>query len=155
MRRTWPVKKMKEISGCEGGVVNASGDLAAWGVNENNKTFSVQVADPKDIRRSLAWLTIDGSAVVTSGNYEKFFTNNGTRYAHIIDPKTGYPCTGIKSVTVIAPSAELADALATSVFVLGVQGGLTMINGLDGIECLLVDENDEMHFSKDLELNYY
>ena len=94
-------------------------------------------------------------AVITSGNYEKYFMHEGQRYSHIIDPKTGYPTTGIKSVTIVCSDAELADALATSVFVLGQENGLSMINSLKGIECLIITDENRVITSDNLKLNYY
>ncbi len=93
--------------------------------------------------------------MVTSGTYEKFFEINDKKYSDIIDPRTGYPATGTKSVTIVCPDAELADALATAVFILGEKEGIAMIDQLNGIECLLVNEKDELRTSKKLKLNYY
>ncbi len=97
---------MKNISGVTGGVVNASGDLITWSDNNEGKGWPVQISDPKNIEESLGWLNIHNASIVTSGDYEKYFTNEGLRYAHIINPKTGLPTTGIKSVTIISPDAN-------------------------------------------------
>jgi thiamine biosynthesis lipoprotein len=139
--------------GIENGLVNAGGDLLAWGTQANGSAWQVGIADPEDHNRIIAWLDVRDMAVVTSGNYEKFFTHNGRRYAHIINPLTGWPVTGIKSVTVFCDDAELADALATGVFVLGVKEGVALINGLPGIECFIVDEQNTFHTSEGLSLN--
>ena len=72
---------------------------------------------------------------------------------HIIDPRTGYPATGIISVTVFAPAAELADALATSVFVMGIEVGLNRINQLPKIECIIIDENGNIHTSDNIKID--
>ena len=85
--------------------------------------------------------------------YEKFVIFDGVRYSHIIDPRTGYPSKGLLSVSILTSTGELADALATSVFVMGVEVGLDFINQLKGVECILVDEHNKMHFSKNLNLN--
>lgn len=145
--------KEKMLSlGIDNGVVNAAGDLIAWGKDEHNKDFRVGIADPKHKDQVMSWLVVDNGAVVTSGDYERFALFNGKRYAHIIDPRTGYPTTGIKSVTIICSNPELADALSTSVFVLGQQAGLDLINQLKGIECLIITDNDELLTSINLEL---
>ena len=94
-------------------------------------------------------------SVVTSGNYEKFVLIDGKRYGHIINPKSGWPVTGIKSVTLICPDAELSDALATAVFVLGVDEGLQLVNRLKNTECLIIDDQNKIHTSDQLKLNYY
>jgi len=146
---------MSTIKDVKGGLVNASGDLIAWGFNNKSSNWSIQIADPKDQSKSIGWLSLNDMSIVTSGDYERFFTTNGVRYAHIIDPKTGYPTTGIKSVSIICPDAELADALATSVFVLGATEGLQLINGLNQIECIIITDNDRLITSNNLQLNYY
>lgn len=146
---------MQKMPGVRGGVVNASGDLITWGASPNNEGWRVNITNPKDKEVSLGWLTIDGLSVVTSGDYERFVEFDGKRYAHIIDPRTGYPTTGIKSVTLVCPDAELADALATSVFVLGTVEGLKLINQLKNFECLIVTDADAILTSAGLQLNYF
>ncbi|MCB0284899.1 MAG: FAD:protein FMN transferase [Calditrichaeota bacterium] len=146
-------KKMRE-SGIENGVVNAGGDLISWGNQADGKPWQIAVTDPKDKKKTIGWLDISNTAVVTSGNYEKFVEFNGQKYTHIINPKTGYPVFGTRSVTIICPDAELADALATSVFILGEKKGLELINTLKGIECFLITDRDELKSSSGLQINY-
>lgn len=146
---------MQSLPRVNGGVVNAAGDLITWGESGKEDGWPVQISDPKDIDNSLGWLNIKNASVVTSGNYEKFFMNNGIRYAHIINPKTGLPTTGIKSATIISPDAELGDALATSVFVLGVDKGLALINKLKNVEALIISDDDQLHMTNNLKLNKY
>ena len=141
--------------GIKSGVVNAAGDMVTWGKQADGQPWFVGIADPAEQDKVFSWLTADETAVVTSGNYEKFVDINGKRYGHIIDPRTGYPVTGLKSVTVICPDAELADALATSVFVLGQEEGLYLINQLKGVECMLITDKDEIVTSDNLHLHYY
>jgi thiamine biosynthesis lipoprotein len=100
-----------------------------------------------------AMMPVSNGAVVTSGNYEKYVQLDGKRYSHIINPKTGYPSSGIVSASVFASKAELADALATSVFVMGVDVGLDFIEQLKGVECILVDDSGKIHTSKGIEIN--
>ena len=147
--------KMATIPGVQGGIVNASGDLFIWGLQpDGNENWKIQISDPKKPFFSMANVEVKNTAVVTSGNYEKFFMSNGIRYAHIIDPKSGLPTTGIKSATVICPDAEIADALATALFVLGREDGLFLIDKLKGVEAILVTDNDEIVTSKNIQLNY-
>lgn len=148
-------KLMSEMTGVYGGAVNASGDLIVWGKQVDTDQWTIQIADPKNKERSLGALVLQDMAIVTSGDYEKYFMNNETRYAHIINPKTGYPTTGIKSVSIICPDTEVADALATSVFVLGKDAGLTLINELNNIECMIITADDELFTSDQLKINYY
>ena len=115
--------KAKELlirKGVTAGIINASGDMNTWGLQPNGEEWKVAITNPLNKNKVFAVLPIKQGAVVTSGNYEKYVTFNGKRYSHIIDPRTGYPATGIISATIFAPSAELADALATSVFVMGI-----------------------------------
>ena len=146
---------MRNMDGVRGGLVNAGGDLLAWGQSNRPEGWRVQILDPKNRSRALGWLSIRDGAVVTSGDYEKYFTHRGKRYAHILDPRTGLPAEGLTSVTILCPDAELADALATSVFVLGREEGLALINQLDQIECILVDDTGQLHTSENLKLNFY
>ncbi|MBL3657901.1 FAD:protein FMN transferase [Fulvivirga sediminis] len=148
-------REIMKAMGITSGIVNASGDLLTWGKEADGSEWSIGIADPKNKRSVMAWLAVGEMAVVTSGNYEKFIEVDGKRYSHIIDPRTGYPVQGLKSVTIICPDAELSDALATSVFVLGKEKGMALINQLNGIECFLVDDKDELSYSKNLKLNYY
>ena len=93
---------------------------------------------------------MDGKAVVTSGNYEKYFEYKGIRYAHIINPKTGWPTQGIVSTTVINPYTEIADALATAIFVLGVDVGLDLVNQLPDTHCIIIDDKKNVYYSQEL-----
>jgi thiamine biosynthesis lipoprotein len=143
-------KQIMQEHGTEAGVVNAGGDLVSWGTQPNGKPWSVGIADPKDKTNIISWLDVTDLAVVTSGNYEKFVTIDGKRHGHIINPKTGWPVTGLLSVTIVCPDAELADALATTVFVLGKDQGLKLINHLQDVECVLIDDTGEMHYSTNI-----
>ena len=138
--------------GVPAGIINASGDMNTWGQQPGGKPWQVAITNPLDKNKSFGVLPISDRAVVTSGDYEKYVTFEGKRYAHIIDPRTGYPATGILSVTVFAPRAELADALATSVFVMGVETGLDRIGQLPQVACLIVDEHGKLHTSKNVQL---
>jgi thiamine biosynthesis lipoprotein len=91
-------------------------------------------------------------SIATSGSYEKFVTIDGKRYSHTIDPKTGLPVTGIKSVTIISPYAELSDAMATPVTVMGTQAGLDMINQMKNIACIIIDDDDTVFTSKNISI---
>lgn len=146
-------EKMQSI-GINSGVVNAGGDLLSWGTKTVDMPWTIGVADPKNKEKIIFWLNISDMAVVTSGNYEKYVEINGERYCHIINPKTGWPVKGLSSVTIICENAELSDALATTVFVLGKDDGLKLIDHLDGIECIIIDDNSELYFSKNLKKNY-
>ncbi|AMC11751.1 thiamine biosynthesis protein ApbE [Lutibacter profundi] len=146
-------KQLLISKGVKAGIINASGDMNTWGKQPNGDYWKVAITNPLNKNNAFALLPIKNGAVVTSGNYEKYVIFNGKRYTHIIDPRTGYPSTGITSVTVFAPKAELADALATSVFVMGTKVGLNRINQLPNIECIIIDDKGEIHTSKHININ--
>ncbi|HAS43360.1 MAG TPA: hypothetical protein DCS93_22965 [Microscillaceae bacterium] len=148
-------KALLQKRGVKNGIINAGGDLAAWGNQPNGKPWTIGIANPNFKNQAFARLAVKNQAVVTSGNYEKFVVIDGKKYTHIIDPRTGYPVTGLKSVTIICPNAELADALATSVFVLGKEVGLDLVNQLNGVEAILVDDAQKVHYSKNIPLQDY
>lgn len=146
------VKELLQTNGITGGVVNASGDLTAWGTRANGDPWKTGIASPDHPGQIIVWLPVNGLSVATSGNYIHYFDVNGIRYSHTIDPKSGYPVRGIKSVTIVSPSAELSDSLATAVTVMGVKQGLHFINQLPQTYCLIVDEQNAIHCSKQLNI---
>jgi thiamine biosynthesis lipoprotein len=139
--------------GIASGIINASGDMNTWGKQPNGKEWKVAITNPLNKNKVFALLPTTNGAVVTSGNYEKYVNFNDIRYTHIIDPRTGYPSSGIISVTVFAPKAELADALATSVFVMGKEVGLDRINQLPNIECIIIDDKGNITTSKNIKID--
>ncbi len=145
-------KRLMIQEGVESGIVNASGDLTTWGLQPDGKQWTIGIADPNHKNRPFSYLNISNMAVATSGDYEKFVMIDGKRYSHTINPKTGLPITGIKSVTIIAPNAEIADALATPVTVMGVKVGLDLINQIKGIGCVIIDDHDKMFTSKNINI---
>ncbi|MFT4536527.1 MAG: thiamine biosynthesis lipoprotein [Saprospiraceae bacterium] len=126
-------KCLLQSHGVEAGIINASGDLNAWGKQPDGKDWVVAIINPLNKANAFAWLPVINESVVTSGNYEKFVKFNDQRYSHIIYPRTGYRSKGIFSATVFRKNAELADALATSIFVMGVDTALDFINQLKGV----------------------
>ena len=146
-------RKLLMQKGVSAGIINASGDMNTWGKQPDGKEWSVAITNPMDKNKAFALLPVVDGAVVTSGNYEKYVLLEGKRYTHIIDPKTGYPCSGIISVTVFATQAELADALATSVFVMGKDVGLSLINQLPKTECIIIDDKGKIYTSDNIEID--
>ena len=145
-------RALLEARGVRAGIINASGDLTAWGKQPDGSDWMVAITNPLNKARAFAWLPVQNRAVVTSGNYEKHVTFGGVRYAHIIDPRTGYPATGIVSATVFAPRAELADALATAVFVMGTETALDFVNQIPGVDVIIVDVANRVHSSSGIDL---
>jgi thiamine biosynthesis lipoprotein len=139
-------------NGAMSGVVNASGDLTTWGKQPGGSDWTIGIANPDSKDQPFSYMKISDMAVATSGNYEKYVMINGRKYSHTINPKTGLPVSGIKSVTIISPNAELSDALATPVTVLGVKVGLDMINQMKQIACIIIDDHNKIFTSKNIKL---
>lgn len=141
--------------GIRGGLINGSGDVSCWGRQADGSLWRIAIGDPAHPQSVSSWLTVTDVAVVTAGNYEQYFTVNGQYYGHIIDPKTGYPATGLRSVTIICPDVELADGLDEVVFVKGPQAGLDFINQLKGVSCTLITNEGRTLVSRGMHLNGY
>jgi thiamine biosynthesis lipoprotein len=138
--------------GVTGGIVNASGDLATWGLPASGQPWTIGISSPNDALLPFSYLNITDMAIATSGNYEKFVVINGKKYSHTINPRTGLPVTGIKSVTIISPNAEIADAMATPVCIMGVKAGLDLVNQVDQLSCIIIDDADKIYTSKNINL---
>ncbi|SHL35489.1 FAD:protein FMN transferase [Flavobacterium chilense] len=136
----------------QSGIINASGDLSAWGLQPDGRKWTIGVADPNSPNAAFSYMEISNKAVATSGNYEKFVTINGKKYSHTIDPKTGLPITGIKSVTIIASNAEFADAMATPIAVMGIKAGLFLIDQIADLYCIIIDDSNKIYTSKNINL---
>jgi FAD:protein FMN transferase len=146
--------RAKEIMvnlGITSGVVNAAGDMTAWGCQENGKPWSIGIAHPEAKHTFFSTLTLHNQSIATSGNYEKYIDIAGVRYSHTIDPKTGMPIKGIKSVSILAANAELADALTTPVMIMGTEVGIHLINQLTGVAAIIVDDDDKIFISANLD----
>jgi len=123
--------------GIKHALVNAGGDMAALGSKPEGKPWFIALVNPDDKTQSLANFNIANQAIATSGNYERYFDPEKEAH-HIINPKTGYSARECISATVIAPNATQADALATSIFVMGPEAGVELIESLSNVECLIV-----------------
>ena len=130
-----------------GGIIDAAGDLSTWGTDVTGKKWIIGIVNPLAKDKIVSWLPIVESSVATSGNYEKYVTFKGKRYSHIIDPRSGYPSSRIRQVSIFAPNAELCDALATAVFIMGIDAGLILINQLPDVEVILFDNFNKAHQS--------
>ena len=140
-------KELLQSKQVKGGLINASGDLTTWGTKTTGEKWMVGIANPLSKDRIFSWLPVIESSVATSGNYEKFVEFKGEKYSHIIVPRTGYPTKGISSMSIFAKNAELCDAMATAVFVMGRDSGLHMINQIGGVEAVVVDSDNKIHKS--------
>ena len=145
-------KQLLVERGVLGGIINASGDMNTWGTKPDGSSWTIGIVNPMNNKKVFSWFSLEHNAVVTSGDYEKFTQINGRRYSHIIDPRTGIPSQGIVSCTIFAGKAELADAIATAIFVMGVESGLFLIDQLPDIEAILIDDSGIIHCSKNIEI---
>lgn len=145
-------KKVLVKNGVKSGIINASGDLTAWGTQPNGKPWTIGIANPDLPQNAFSYLEISDKAIATSGNYEKYVLIDGKKYSHTIDPKTGFPITGIKSVTVISPNAEFADAMATPIAVMGIENGLFLVNQIPHLHCIIIDDYNKIYTSKNINL---
>lgn len=143
-----------EKRGVKGGIVNASGDLSTWGKQVNGRLWQIGIVNPFNELKDLTTLKLNRAAVTTSGSYEKFVMLNGKRYAHIINPKTGYPVTGLTSVTVVGQSAETANALSTATMVIGFKEGLKLLAKFEGYSLLVVDDAGKVSKSKNFKTRF-
>lgn len=136
--------KILKINGIKKGLVNAGGDIRFIG----NKTWRIGIQHPRLRSKLVKKLKLKNRAIVTSGDYERYFVENDKRYHHIINPATGYPVAECVSVTVIAGDALSADALATGLFVLGVDRSISLIESLKGTEVIIIDSEGNIFTSE-------
>lgn len=132
-------------------LVNAGGDLRALGTKEDGKPWNIGIRHPMIRDKILATLEVSDFSVATSGDYERFFEKDGNRYHHILNPHTGYPTKGVRSVTILSKEATEADALATSLFVLGPKEGMELVERMEAVEAVIVDDKGEIHISSGLQ----
>lgn len=137
-------KELLKQLGAEGGIVNASGDMAIWGTPPDGELWKIGLTDPFRPYRTLKILELQDKAVVTSGNYEKYVEFGGKRYSHIINPKTGYPTTGLVSVTIIGINAETANGLSTSIMVLGEKEGRILLKRYPDYKAILISDKGKI-----------
>ena len=137
-------RALMQIQGVKGGIVNASGDIATWGTQPEGKPWKIGIKNPFKKHGIAQILKLNNNAVATSGSYEKYAEIEGVRYAHIINPKTGYPSTGLTSVTIYGPSTEFANALSTSIMVLGPKHGKKLIKNFRAYKFLLITDDGKV-----------
>jgi FAD:protein FMN transferase len=150
------VEKLR-AAGLANFLMQAGGDLYAAG-RHGEREWKVGIQDPRapsgdgrSVDTSFALLSLENSAFNTSGDYERFILKDGKRYHHILDPRTGYPVTHTRSVTVLAASSFLADTLDTALFVMGAEKGLRLVESLPGVEAVIVDAKNRVHLSHGLQ----
>jgi thiamine biosynthesis lipoprotein len=130
-------------------MLNAGGDTRVLG-DRRGRPWIVGIRHPRLADEIVTRLPLQDEAISTSGDYERFFEEDGRRYHHIINPLTGEPTQGVLSATVIGPDATLTDGLSTTVFVLGPEAGLALIEQLPEYEAIIVDASGQLSFSAGL-----
>ncbi|MCP3904593.1 MAG: FAD:protein FMN transferase [Planctomycetes bacterium] len=137
--------------GVESFLISAAGQMMVGGM-KHDRAWRIGIRDPRGAPNDFfAHLEVTDVSVSTSGDYERFFLLDGVRYHHILDPRTGRPARGVRSATVVCADATLADALSTSLIVLGTDGALALVETLEGVETVLVDEQARVHVTSGLE----
>jgi len=144
------VAAMLRKAGVRSGRVNAGGDTRLIG-DRQGEPWVVGIRDPDAADRWVTRLALDNEAISTAGDYERFFDDQGVRYHHIINPKTGDSARGVRSVTVIGPDATLTDGLDNAVFILGPERGLALIDATPGYGAIVIDAEHNVRLSKALQ----
>lgn len=146
------VQKIMKKNGVEHAFVNLGGNVLVIGDKVDGSAWKVGIQDPRRGRGTvMAIVDAKDMTIVTSGNYERYFEENGTLYHHIIDPKTGYPAqNNLLSVSIISRSSFDADALSTSVYVMGLKKGMKFIEAMDKVEAMFITKDLDVYFSSGL-----
>lgn len=145
----YAVDKAMEViikSGIDDALVNAGGEIKVIG-----SEWIVGIQHPRIENEIIKKVKLKNISVATSGDYEQYFEVDGTRYHHILDPKTGYPAKGLQSVTIINKSNAYADALATAVFVMGKENGMKLIEKLKDTEAMIINSDGKIFYSSGFE----
>ena len=148
-------RDMMLAKGVKAGIINGSGDMSTWGKQPNGKPWNIGITNPFHPEKLVAVVPLKQDAVTTSGSYEKFVVFNGKRYSHIINPATGYPATGLCSVTVFGPNAETANGLSTSLMVLGKTAGLLLLNKYADYSCIMITDDGKVVKSKNFRIKKF
>ncbi|MGO4773260.1 FAD:protein FMN transferase [Flavobacterium sp. W22_SRS_FK3] len=148
-------RTMMLTKGIKAGIINGSGDMSTWGKQPNGDDWKIGITNPFKPEKLLAVVQLNEGAVTTSGNYEKFVVFNGKRYSHIINPATGYPATGLCSVTVFGPNAETANGLSTSIMVLGKDEGLLLLQKFPYYSSVMITDNGKVIKSKNFKVSKF
>jgi thiamine biosynthesis lipoprotein len=134
----------------------AGGDLYTHGAKPDGSPWMAGIRDPRGGENDyFAMMGVSDHAFSTAGDYERSYVVGGKRYHHIIDPRTGYPATACRSVTIWAPNAFVADGIDDAVFILGPERGLALVESLDGVGAVIVDAHNKVWVSRRLEGNVH
>jgi thiamine biosynthesis lipoprotein len=145
-------KYVLQMNGVNSGVINSGGDLLTWGTQPNHKPWTVAAADPEQRKQPFAHLNISDMAFATSVNAEKYASVSKKKFQSVTNTNKGFPVSEIKSVSIISPTAELSDAMASPVINIGVNAGMYLINQLNQIACIIIDDQNRVYTSKDVSI---
>ncbi|MDE5438358.1 FAD:protein FMN transferase [Elizabethkingia meningoseptica] len=137
-------RELMKSYGVKAGIIDASGDISTWGTQPDGKPWAIGINNPFNSHKMAAILYFTENSVTTSGSYEKYAEINGKRYSHIMNPKTGYPSTGLTSVTVTGPNATMANGFSTSIMVLGEKDGLKLIKKFPEYHYLFITDKGKI-----------
>jgi thiamine biosynthesis lipoprotein len=140
-------KFVMQFEGVSHGVINAGGDLLTWGLQPDMEPWTVATADPRQANEPFADLEISNMAVATSVNTEKYVTINDKK-TNTSKSVNGFAISQIKSVSIMSPTAEFADAMATPVMTIGINAGIYLINQLNQIGCVIIDDHNRIYPSR-------
>ncbi|MCT3923711.1 FAD:protein FMN transferase [Elizabethkingia anophelis] len=137
-------RDLMKSMGVKAGIIDASGDISTWGTQPDGKPWAIGINNPFNDHKMTAVLYFKENSVTTSGSYEKYAEIHGKRYSHIMNPKTGYPSTGLTSVTITGPNATMANGFSTSIMVLGEKEGLKLLKQFPEYHYLLITDKGKI-----------
>lgn len=144
------VTRLLQDGGVEHALVSAGGDMRLLG-DRRGESWLIGIRDPDNSEGLFTRLALEDEAVSTSGDYERFFIEDGQRFHHILNPVSGEPVAGVRSVTIVGPDGTLTDSFSTSVFVLGAEAGMEFIAEMDGFEALIILADGTWYYSGGLQ----
>lgn len=142
---------LAEARGVRHALFDLGGDIRVIGTKPDQSPWRIALRHPRRLDDFFAVLPVSGQAVATSGDYQRFFFWEGQRYNHILDPRSGYSASALSSVTVVAPTGVLSDALSTAAFVLGPEKGRALLESIPGVEAVFIDQELRMSVTPGLE----
>ena len=140
------IRELKK-SGIKSGVINAGGDLRAFGLITGKRPWHIGIQHPRKPEQIIVSLDIKDKGIATTGDYQRYFIKNKARYHHILNPQNGWPTNKTISATVVADTVMDADALSTALFILGTKKGIDFINSLDRVEGMIVSDRGYASYS--------
>ena len=144
-------KYILQMNGVSSGVINSGGDLLTWGLQPNNEPWTIATADPSQSNKPYANADISNMAIATSVNTEKYATINSIK-SNNTNAKNGFIVSEITSVSILGPTAEFADAMASPIMSIGINNGLYLINQLNQMGCVIIDDHNRVYTSKDIHI---